>query len=130
MTRKLHQATRRSPARGMSERLGTRLTAVKVMSAVLAVYQSARATTHTHNSSPGKCFPYVRRTNDRQTYKPQLTSSSVGLAQAHPNHKHSLVPRLSPVLCAPHSSSGKPGNEAIISFVNACEVCTTVYYWY
>ena len=30
MTRKLHQATRRSPARGTSERLGTRLLADEV----------------------------------------------------------------------------------------------------
>ena len=57
VTRKLHQATRRSPARGTSERLGTRVVRM-----------------------------YDDRQTDRPTYKPQLTSSSVGIAQARPNN--------------------------------------------
>ena len=44
-------------------------------------YQSARATTRTRNSASGKRLPY-----DDKRYKPQLTSSSVGLAQARPNY--------------------------------------------
>ena len=49
-------------------------TAVKVFSAALAgriiSYQSARATTRTHNSFSGKCLPYdvyTTTTNDIQT---------------------------------------------------------------
>ena len=46
------------------------MTAVKVISAVLAVNQSARATTRTQANVSRTT---TERTNDRPTYKPQLT---------------------------------------------------------
>ena len=50
----------------------SQVTAVNVLSAVLAVNQSARATTRTQANVSRT---YDDRQNDRPTYKPQLTSS-------------------------------------------------------
>ena len=85
-----------------------------LLNAVLAVYQSARATTRTHNSLSGKCLPYVRTTNERQTYKPQLTSSSVGLAHARPNYLGMMEVVAWVFLCILAGAGfgkGKPGEQ-------------------
>ena len=63
------------------------LVAAKVLSAVLAVYQSARATTRTLNSSSGKCLPYVRTYDERTTDIQTAVDIKCG---ARPNYSFSI----------------------------------------